>query len=299
MHVPNPDLHAVLRQRFLEAAVDHPDIQVVLYEGRPESFPSEIFELRHNVVSWSPITSRRSTPIHVHIASYFDASPPRTEILAFFGEQTAFERLTQLARAAIGASEGWLTPDGHGLSVATDPAAAWCRSLFQRGRDPVRHLVTWDANQPKKTDSAVLGTRSFNPLTDRVMDSSIARGRRPYGCVASQLFGPVFSVSAGTVGQPPRGFLDMEVYPVDRLVRRRGQEAIFARRTRPWQLFNQLWNAGEPGSSRQALRRAIWPDGGITDNALDQNKRAVDDLLLPLHVEVQADRGTWRLGLLT
>lgn len=101
---------------------------------------------------------------------------------------------------------------------------------------------------------------------------------------------------AETRETPKTSYLGVMVH--DRKVRREGfdEEIDFGGKRATWMLLKFLLDAGENGMSRSDLMKAIWPENTPQPNALDKRKSAVSELLVPLNLEIHADkRGTWRL----
>jgi len=91
-------------------------------------------------------------------------------------------------------------------------------------------------------------------------------------------------------------FLKIEFDVANLAIRRKGKRAEFGNKTRAWSLFCHLHAAGAAGRPRNGLLKAVWPDGDVVDNNLDQQKREVDKLIEDLGIEIQCDnRGIWRL----
>ena len=112
------------------------------------------------------------------------------------------------------------------------------------------------------------------------------RGQQPWTDPGSRL--------AEDPPSPP--FLDLLVDIKNRSVARRGEAAVFGRQLKAWELFLELYGAGLDGKSRADLLSVVWPGEAVLDNVLDQRKADVNELLLPLHVEVFADnRGIWTI----
>jgi hypothetical protein len=72
--------------------------------------------------------------------------------------------------------------------------------------------------------------------------------------------------------------------------------ACFGRKVKPWELFRELYQAGENGLSRDDINKKLYPNQPVTENALDQHKSAANKILETIRVEIKPDnRGVWRL----
>lgn len=81
-----------------------------------------------------------------------------------------------------------------------------------------------------------------------------------------------------------------------RVVNEKTLTASFGRKSKPWEMFRELYHAGHNGLARADITKRLWPDQPITDNALDQHKATVNKLLETIRVEIKPDnRGVWRL----
>jgi hypothetical protein len=202
--VTDHELNAILRNRFLERAVDHPRLQVVLYVGRRAAFPEELLGDAdvHAGATWVFARPSRLTPVHTDVTFHQEF----TEVLAFFGETSSLEVFADLSRTAIDTFAPYQTPKGHELTEPKYPAAAWARWLFDSNSEKIeRYWVTWHTKSAQRTVKTRLkdGGHTFDPVHDRVHPKAIALGCREWGCKASRFSVSPFIVSADIIA--PRG----------------------------------------------------------------------------------------------
>jgi hypothetical protein len=94
--------------------------------------------------------------------------------------------------------------------------------------------------------------------------------------------------------------LNLDVEIETRTIRRTGCSGeVVLNGPRQWQLFYELYCAGEAGVSPDDLITAIWPgkDKAEGRSCLDKAKSAADEKLLKLQIEIAAKKasGIWRL----
>jgi hypothetical protein len=200
--VPGNELLRTLQQRFVDAAVDHAELQVVLYVGRSDAFPLELCRGDEPAaMSWPAIEPRGLVPIHTHTMGLGD----RLEVLAFFGGRAALNRLESLSLAAIGAIDEYAVPHEHDLAESKHPHWAWVRWLFDRFREELEyHIVCWSKRSAKGTyNIQSKDAAAFDPLNTPIPTLYRKRGPREWGCLAFRLRKSVFAVSAQAIESRP------------------------------------------------------------------------------------------------
>lgn len=199
--MPEDDLIAHLKQRCLDLAIDYSDLQAVMYIGRTDAFPVEIFGGVTDQVKWPIVESTSpgpACPVAMHCAIPRDC---RVEVVAHFGDEAGFQAYRSLARAAIESTSEYASPDGHALSERRNPEAAWTRWLFDvRSTVAQRYMVAWHSEQAKKTATS-LQDQAFDPFNDDVPATLVTCGYRQRGCLAWQFPVSVFKVSAEALGR--------------------------------------------------------------------------------------------------
>jgi hypothetical protein len=81
------------------------------------------------------------------------------------------------------------------------------------------------------------------------------------------------------------------------IVTRNTDTIEFDRKVKAWDMFCSLYQAGRDGKTRAELMKVLWPQKAVEENNLDQQKKALNQLLQRLGLEVSADsRGVWSLA---
>jgi hypothetical protein len=105
------------------------------------------------------------------------------------------------------------------------------------------------------------------------------------------------STSTSDASEP---YLGLCVDETKRKVTRDGVCVRFGKKDVTWELFIALYKAGETGRSREELYQDVYGEEVRTENALDQQKKALGELFEPLRVEVATNnRGIWKLAIIS
>lgn len=137
------ELLAKLRDQFLDAAIAHPDAEIVLCVGPDEAFPLELFCGQLAGISWGFKTLSGQRPA--------DAVVPRPtesglrEVMLFFGTVEAMEAARLLCRTATNSVGGYRRPGWNDERIEGEHVhLAWGRWLIDTcPTHTERCILTW------------------------------------------------------------------------------------------------------------------------------------------------------------